>query len=103
MCKQYKDFISKTLLERVQAGSLEIWGEVGKVPPPYIVMPLTIEPTKPRLCHDQRYLNKWMKDLPFRLDLITNLPRYLDKGDYQTKTDDKSGYDHIFLLNRVVH
>ena len=30
-------------------------------------------------------------------DKITDLPRYVGKGDFQTKLDDKSGYDHISL------
>ncbi|XP_077998242.1 uncharacterized protein LOC144451313 [Glandiceps talaboti] len=97
ICEKYIDFISETIKERVRSGALEIWGEVGKVEPPYIVMPLTVEPTKPRLCHDERFLNNWMKTLPFRLDHITQLPRYLDRGHFQTKLDDKSGYDHVMI------
>ncbi|XP_070544085.1 uncharacterized protein [Ptychodera flava] len=97
ICRRHRDFVSSTLLDRVKSGALEIWGAVGKVPPPYIVMPLTIEPTKPRLCHDQRYINNWIKDMPFKLELITNLPSYLGSNHYQTKIDDKSGYDHVCL------
>ena len=60
-------------------------------------MPITIEPSKPRMCHDGRFLNLWIKDLPFSLDLITDLPRYVPKGNFQTTCDDKSGYDHVRL------
>jgi hypothetical protein len=28
---------------------------------------MIIEPSKPRLCHDERFLNLWIKDLPFHL------------------------------------
>ena len=58
---------------------------------------LTIEPSKPRLCHDNRFLTLWMVDRPFRLDNLSQLPRYLTKGCYQTTLHDKSGYDHILL------
>ena len=65
--------------------------------PPHIVLPLTVEPTKPRLCHDERYLNLWMCDMPFSLDSVSDLPRYVQRNTYQTVLDDKSGYDHILL------
>ena len=96
-CKQFSRFIDKTLLERVQNGSVSVIGKVGEVDPPYLVMPLTVEPTKPRLCHDNRFLNLWMVDKPFRLDNLSHLHRYLSKGSFQTILDDKSGYDHILL------
>ena len=60
-------------------------------------MPITVEPSKPRMCQDERFLNLWIKDLPFSLDLITDLPRYVQKGNFQTTCDDKSGYDHVRL------
>ena len=60
-------------------------------------MPLTVEPTKPRLCHDERYLNLWMNCPKIKFDPITDLPRYVGKDHYQAKLDDKSGYDHIKL------
>ncbi|KAK3735069.1 hypothetical protein QZH41_010773 [Actinostola sp. cb2023] len=75
----------------------EVLDWVGEVNAPYLVMPLTVEPTKPRLCHDNRYLNLWMVDKPFRLDNLSHLPRYLTKDSYQSVLDDKSGYNHILL------
>lgn len=96
-CQDFSGFISETILERVANGSLSVWGKVGEVSPPYLVMPITVEPSKPRMCHDERFLNLWIKDLPFSLDLITDLPRYVHKGGYQTTCDDKSGYDHVRL------
>ena len=96
-CQAFSEFISNTILERVANGSLSVWGKVGEVPPPHLVMPITVEPSKPRMCHDERFLNLWIKDLPFSLDLITDLPRYVRKGNFQTTCDDKSGYDHIRL------
>lgn len=71
-----------------------VLGRVGEVDPPYLIMPLTVEPSKPRLCH---FLNLWIADRPFRLDNLSHLPRYLTKGSYQTTLYDKSGYDHILL------
>ena len=70
---------------------------MGEVEPPYLVLPLTVEPTKPRLCHDARFFNLWMRDMPFKLDAILDLPRYVGRDTYQTTLDDKLGYDHLLL------
>ena len=62
-----------------------------------MLLPLTIELTKPRLCYDARHLNLWMKDKPFSLDGVADLPRYVFRDSYQTVVDDKSGYDDMLL------
>jgi len=98
-CKPFGEFIKRTLVERLRTGAISLVGRVGLVPPPHIVLPLTVEPIKPRLCHDARYLNLWMQDRPFRLDSLKDLPRYVSKDSYQTVLDDKSGYDHILLTD----
>ena len=67
------------------------------VDPTHLVMPITVEPGKPRMCHDERFLNLWIRDCPFKLDSITDLPRYVAPGHFQTTFDDKSGYDHVRL------
>ena len=78
-------------------GAISLVGRFGLVKRPYLVLPLTVEPSKPRLCHDARFLNLWMQDNPFTLDGVTDLPGYVSKDSYQTVLDDKSGYDHILL------
>lgn len=72
-------------------------GGVGKVNPPHLVMPITVEPSKPCMCHNERFLNCWIKNCSFCLDYITGLPRYVGAGHYQTTFDDKSGYDQVCL------
>ena len=64
-CEEFTDFISSTISQRLANGSISVWGKVGECTPPYLVMPLTVEATKPRLCHDERFLNLWVKDSPF--------------------------------------
>lgn len=49
------------------------------------------------MCHDERFLNLWVKDLPFTLDYISDIPRYVGANHYQTVCDEKSGYDHVSL------
>lgn len=60
-------------------------------------MPLTIEPSKPRLCHDERFLNLWIKDLPFHLETLKDIHRLVQKNGLMVTFDDKSGYDHVKL------
>lgn len=101
-CQGFEEFISATIIDRVRNGSLLVWRKVNDVQPPYLVMPITVEPSEPRMCHDKRFLNLWIRDLPFLLDYITSLPRYVFKSHYQTTFDDKSGYDHILYPQRVL-
>ena len=96
-CKAFPQFISDTLIERLTSGAISLWGKVGECPPPHLVMPLTVEPTKPCLCNDDRFLNLWTQDPPFKLDSVQHLPKYVLPGFFQTVCDDKSGYDHIQL------
>ena len=89
ICERFRDFITDTIIDWVSAGVLAIWGRVGAVSPPHLVLPLTVEPSKPRLCHDERFLNLWILDLPFKLDHLPDLPRYVLPGHFQTSFDDK--------------
>ena len=63
-------------------------------------MRISIEPRKPCMCHDERFLNLCIKDMPFSLDTLADLPRFIGSHHYQTVMDDKSGYDHILLSRR---
>ena len=99
-CLPFKEFITTTIMDRISNGSINVVGRVNEVEPPHLVMPITVEPNKPRMCHDERFLNCWTKDCPFKLDYLTDLCRYVDPGHYQTTFDDKSGYDHVRLHPR---
>ena len=78
-------------------GAISLRGKVGASEPPYLVLPLTVEPTKPTLCHNARFLNLLMVYMPFSLDSLTHLPQYVGWDTYQTVLDDQSGYDHFLL------
>ena len=97
ICEGFQDSISETVLDWVTAGVLDVWGRVGEMTPSHLVLALTVEPSKPRLCHDERYLNIWIRDLHFRLDRIPVLPGYVFPGHFQTSFDDKNGYQHVLL------
>lgn len=96
-CEKYADFISNELHERISSGCLKVLGRVGHCKPPRVIMPLTVEPTKPRLCHDERYLNLWIRELPFKLETLKDVHRLVKKNGLMITFDDKSGYDHVRL------
>lgn len=93
-CIGFEQLIVDSLLERVSNGSLSVAVEVDL---PHLVMPFSIEPSKPRLCHDERLLNLWICDLPFQLDTLKKVPRVVPPECFMTSIDDKSVYDHIRL------
>jgi hypothetical protein len=74
-CESFADFVNESIAAGLKSGASSLWGKVGNSPP-HLVMPLTIEPSKPRLCHDNRFLILWIKDSPFRLDNLAMIPRY---------------------------
>lgn len=59
------------------------------------MMHITVEPSKPRMCHDERFLNLWIKEVHSKLDYIRDLLRYVGKFHFQTTLDNKSGYKAI--------
>lgn len=83
-CKPFAQFISDTLIERLASGAISLWGKVGESPPPHLVMPLTVEPSKSRLCNDNRFLDRWIQDRPFSLDSVQHLPKYVLSNFFQT-------------------
>lgn len=48
VCQEFSEFVTTTLLDRLKSGALGVWGKVGEVNPPTLVLPLTIEPKKSR-------------------------------------------------------
>ena len=96
-CRGFEEFISKEIQSRILTGAVKVWGKVGVAEPPWLVLPLTVEPSKPRLCVDARFLNLWMADTPFSLDKLAEVPRFVYLKSFMTKLDDKAGYDHVLL------
>ena len=96
-CKQFSQFVTGTILQRIESGAIRVWGKVSEVAPPHLVLPMTIEPQKPRLCIHARFLNLWMVDTTFSLETLVGVPRFVYPNSCMSKIDDKSGYDHILL------
>lgn len=94
VCKKFTDFIKGEISERLKNSSLHLLGKLGECEMPRVML---VEPTKPRLCHDERYLNLWMKETPFKLDTLKDVHRMVDLSASMICCDEKSGYDHVSL------
>ena len=92
-----QEFVARPLEERLRNGSIELLHRWDEVDWPSCVMPLTVVSSKPRMCHDERFLNLFIKDLPFKLDTLRDVPRLVDQHSMLITTDGKSGYDQVKL------
>ena len=81
----------------LKTGAISYIGRVGEVEPPYIISPITIEQTKPRLCLNLMYLNCFIKDTPFSLDILQDVPHLIKRNSYMSKMDDKSAYLNMLM------
>ena len=98
-CRQHTQFLNNEILSRLQSGAISLVGKFGEVDPPHIASPITVEPTKPRMCINLMYLSCFMKDTPFNLETLVDVTRTVDGGSFLTKLDDKSGYDNVCVTN----
>ena len=83
------------IYEGLRSRSIKLVGKVGDSECPKVVMPLTVEPSKPRLCHDERFLNLWIKDCPFQLETLKDVHRIVERGSQMIACDEKAGYSHM--------
>jgi hypothetical protein len=49
--------LSDTLLERIANGCISVLARVGECDHPLLVLPIAIEPYKPRMNHDEIYMD----------------------------------------------
>ena len=96
-CRRFDSFVTREIQDRLRSGAISYVGPVETTAPPRVVSPLTVEPSKPRLCMNLMYINSFMRDTPFVLDTLTDVPLLVKKNSYLTKLDDKSGYDHVLM------
>lgn len=99
-CRDFGKFIADTLEEGLRNQTFDLLGKIGNCVLPKVIMPLTVEPNKPRLCHDERFINCWIKDCPFKLDTLKDVPRLIEEDSYCANMDDKAGYQHV-LMSKV--
>lgn len=68
---EFTSWVSDEVAALVDKGCVARWAEVADVSifdKPHMVLPLGVEPTKPRLIWDARWLNLMCRHLPFTMD-----------------------------------
>lgn len=95
---EFAPFVRGEIAAGVQNGSITLLGpSTDPRNKPYLVLPLSVEPKKPRLIYDGRFFNLWCKHMPMRYDTAFDLARAASTGDALTVWDHKSGYHHVAL------
>ena len=94
-------WVNNEIESLVQKGSLAAWSTVADTktqPRPRICFPLGVEPNKPRLIWDARYLNSMCKHSPFQMDGVSEVAQCSWKGAQQVTSDHKSGFHNVKWL-----
>lgn len=97
---EHIQWVDSEVLKLVQQGSLADWStvaDVSKQPRPRMVLPLGVEPDKPRLIYDARWLNLMCKHMPFAMDSVGKVAQCSWRGAHQVTLDHKSGFHHVGL------
>ena len=93
-------WVNSEIESLVQKGSLAAWSTVADTktqPRPRICLPLGVEPNKPRLIWDTRYLNSMCKHSPFQMGGVGKVAHCSWKGAQQVTLDHKSGSHNVPL------
>ena len=108
-CEPHMDFIRETRNELLKSGALKRWFDlpwhIHRGLPPCLVHPFAVayaeSKGKYRLCTDMRYLNLWLKYIPFKFesleDLLALIKLMQESGEevFLCLSDMKSGYHHL--------
>ncbi len=92
-----RDWVTSQLEKELSWNGVSVWGNVGEVDPPHLVMPVGVEPNKPRKFYDARFLNLWMMDKKFSYEHISMVPFIFDRLSPLWSSDDSNGYFHVKL------
>lgn len=68
---EHEAWVSSAIASLIRTGCVARWDDVADVrvyTTPHMVLPLGVEPKKPRLIWDARWLNLMCKRLPFTMD-----------------------------------
>jgi hypothetical protein len=96
-CFDWVEFICKTILKRVEEGSMILLGKLGRGPLPRVINALSVEPTKPRLILSMRAVNLFCRDTPFTLAPLSEIVQTVEPHSFFSGTDDVQGYKQVPL------
>ena len=93
--QEFDAWVDKEVEALVGKGCIARWSEVADVsthPKPNVMLPVGIEPTKPRFTCDARYLNLVCERSEFKMDGVGKVAQCSWQGAHQISMDHKSGF-----------
>ena len=94
-CSMHKQFVTDTIQDLIRVGSLVEWQGLQ---PPVVINGMGVVKNrkgKLRLILDCRYVNMFSMYAHFGYEKLSDVPQYLQLGDWFVLTDAKSGYHHV--------
>lgn len=91
---EHEVWVSGEIKSLLRTGCVVRWDDVADVevyPTPHMVLPSGVEPKKPRLIWDARWLNLMCKHLPFTMDRVGNVAQCAWRGAHQFTIHHKPG------------
>lgn len=96
--KEFESWVSEQIAKLLASSVIQKWSSVADIsvdPKPHMVMPLGVEPSKPRLFLDARWLNLMMRHIPFTMDGVGKVAQVAWEGAFQATLDHASGFHHV--------
>ena len=97
---EHCSWVTAEVEQLVSTGCIARWADVADTSlytKPHMVLPLGVEPKKPRLIWDARWLNLMCVHSPFTMDRVGKVAQYAWPGAHQVTVDHKSAYHHVAL------
>lgn len=92
---EFTSFVTAQLQSALASGAARV-----SLSRPHTVLPMSIEPAKPRLIIDGRPINRYTREIPFTMESLGDVPKFCGPDVYMASLDHKSGYHHVFLSER---
>ena len=96
----FQHWVSSQIKDLVRTGVMRPWDErcmSSKAQVPIVIAPLIVEPSKPRLIYDARYINCFLSLPSVDMSGAGKIPSCCWKDMYLITLDHKSGYFHVPL------
>ena len=97
---EHCSWVTAEVEQLVGTGCIARWADVADTSlytKPHMVLPLGVEPKKPRLIWDARCLNLMCVHSPFTMDGVGKVAQCSWPGAHQVTIDHKSGYHRVAL------
>ena len=95
---EFESWVDSEIQQLLKWQVLKKWDKnIMNEPFPVVIAPLLVEPSKPRLIYDARYVNAFLSLPSTEMKGLGLVPTCFWKGMYMVTIDHKSGYHHVPL------